>query len=250
MRVKLEDLYEGPRYEKRAKNRRYNKLLNLCIALVLLLILFFTYRLIFGGNDEATTNVTEESMVSNEESSAVVDEEEESSEATESTEEDRAEETATENTEDTTTEEESTEDSSTEGTTTVLENSDDPNVKETVIKDNWQPVSTTQAEPHVATYDSKSVDWQEMNKALQQATNLSEGEYTLWRIGNDGSEHRAKAVVSSKDQLSVYRVYIEWVTNEGWKPSKLEILHEVPAEYKGGGSTEEESSTEDEESAD
>jgi hypothetical protein len=239
MRVKLEDLYEGPRYEKRVKNRRYNKLLNICIVLVFLLILFFTYKLIFDGNDEAATTALEETPVNNEETGV----------AGESNQE---EESTDENTDKTETSESTTEADKIETVTdeeeaiTIVQNSEDPNVKETIVSDAWQPVSTEQAEPHIANYDSTSVDWQEMLRALEQATNLTEADWTLWRIGNDGNEHKAKAVVSTKDQKYVYRVYIEWVTSEGWKPAKLETLYQVPTEYKSHG--EEESSTEVEES--
>jgi hypothetical protein len=241
MRVKLEDLYEGPRYEKRAKNRRYNKLLNICIVLVLSLILFFTYKLIFGGNNEADTTASEESQVSNEKTGVTGENDLVEESTTENTE-------ASETTETTeTTETASNEEEETESTNTTVENSEDPNVKETIINSSWRPVSTEQVEPHVASYDSTSEDWQEMLRALEQATNLTESDWILWRLGNDGNEHKAKAVISTKDQKYVYQVYIEWVTNEGWKPAKLEILHEVPAELKGG-TEEEETTASDEES--
>ncbi|MBM7660729.1 cytoskeletal protein RodZ [Bacillus mesophilus] len=250
MRVKLEDLYEGPRYEKRAKNRKYNKLLNICIVLVLSLILFFTYKLIFGGNDEAEMTATEETQVSTEDSGVAGDQDledsTESAEASETTDtSETTESTETSETTDATSEEEE----ETDETNTVVENSEDPNVLQTLISNSWQPVGTEQVEPHVASYDSTSVDWQEMLRALEQATDLTESEWTLWRLGNNGSEHSAKAVLSSKDKTAVYQVYIEWVTNEGWKPVKLEILQEVPGEVNGGAE-EEETTTSDEESND
>jgi hypothetical protein len=238
MRVNLEDLYEGPRFEKRAKSRRYNKLLNIGIALVFLLILFFTYKLIYGGNDDAASSeVTEQASMNNGEGASAVgsnDEQEDSESAgavasDETTEDaDIASEEATEEITDTTEEVENPEQND-----EIVENSDDPNVKETFINPSWKPIGTEQSEPHVATYDTESTDWQEMKKAFEHATGLTEADWTLWRIGNNGSPQDAKGVVSTKDRQYVYRVYIEWVENEGWKPTKLEHLNEVPKEYTG-----------------
>jgi hypothetical protein len=252
MRVNLEDLYEGPRFEKRAKSRRYNKLLNIGIALVVLLILFFTYKLIFGGNDDAaSTEVTEQASMNNgEEGSAVgSNDEEEDLENTN---------TVTEASDETTEDaniasEETTEDTdeaaeNPKQNDEIVENSDDPNVKETFINPSWKPVGTKQAEPHVATYKTESTDWQEMIKAFELATGLTEAEWTLWRIGNNGSPQDAKGVVSTKDRQYVYRIYIEWVENEGWKPTKLEHLNEVPKEYTGA-SNHTEATTDDEEAS-
>ncbi|WP_246940640.1 YrrS family protein [Bacillus pinisoli] len=249
MRVKLEDLYEGPRYEKRAKNRRYNKVLNVSIVLVVLLILFFSYKLIFGGSKEAASTAPEESTVNNEEAVATEEgEAEETTNTSETTESSEVEESTESSSEEESTgvaeEEEETEETTDSSNEVIETDSEDPLVKQTVVNKAWKPVSTEQAEPHVASYEKNSVDWQEMMRALEQATDLTENDWILWKVGNAGSEHKAQAVISTKDKKYVYRVYIDWISNEGWKPSKMEVLHEVPAEYNG--SKTEESSSEEE----
>jgi hypothetical protein len=244
--VDFKDLYEGPRYEKRAKNRRFNKLLNLGIALVFVLILFFTYKLIFGSNGEpASTEVSPETSVNNGKDVVAGDDqtEEETNEDVESTDTD---ESSAEDDTEVTEEEETNTEQATKETEVAVENSEDPNVKETIVNKAWKPIGTTQSEPHVATYDSESTDWQEMLKTIEYATGLTQQDWILWRIGNGGSPHHAQGVVSTKDRKYVYRVQMEWVKSEGWMPTKLETLNEVPPEYTGAENSSESTATTEE----
>jgi hypothetical protein len=248
--VDFKDLYEGPRYEKRSKNRRFNKLLNVGIALVFVLILFFTYKLIFGGNGEpASTVVSSDTSINNGKDVGAKDDQtgNETDETVESTD---TEESSTEAEKEVTEgEENEPEEEATEVSSEVaVENSEDPNVKETIVNKAWRPIGTTQSEPHIATYDSKSTDWQEMLKTIEYATGLTQQDWILWRIGNGGSPHHAQGVVSTKDRKYVYRVQMEWVKSEGWMPSKLETLNEVPPEFTGAGENSESTATTEESS--
>jgi hypothetical protein len=49
-----------------------------------------------------------------------------------------------------------------------------------------------------------------------------------WFIGNNGSPSKAVATVSNKAQSEIYRVNIEWVEGEGYKPTQLEVLNTNP----------------------
>lgn len=62
-----------------------------------------------------------------------------------------------------------------------------------------------------------------MEQAIQLATNLDE--MITWRIEN-GGEQKAVATVSSMDQDKTYRIYLSWITNQGWQPTKVELLKE------------------------
>ncbi|MFZ3588257.1 YrrS family protein [Bacillus sp. DJP31] len=236
MQVDFKDLYEGPRFEKRAKNRRFNKLINISIVLLFIFISFFTYNLFFGGKSEPASSelAGETSEGGSEETTAADDEIAKEEAADEESNEDTKEVVEDENGE-----------TSEEDNETVENNSNDPNVKQTIVNESWKPVGTEQLEPHVAVYDAESADWKEMIEAFQYATGLNEQDWILWRVGNDGSAQSAKGVVSTKDKKTVYRVYIEWVQNEGWKPSRLEQLNEVPLEYTGDSDTNETTETED-----
>nr|WP_220127483.1 YrrS family protein [Anoxybacillus ayderensis] len=113
------------------------------------------------------------------------------------------------------------------------------NVQETVVEDpnsnaireivnpSWQPIGTTQSEPHVTQYDKNSVDWKEMLDAISYATGISSSDLIVWFIGNGGSPNHAVATVSKKDKTEHYKVFIEWVTDEGWKPTKVQQLKEI-----------------------
>jgi hypothetical protein len=103
--------------------------------------------------------------------------------------------------------------------------SEDSNVLE-VIRNEWNPIGTAQEKPHVTTFDTSSLDWREMERAIRYATKIAEGDMITWRIENGGATNKVKATVTTKDQTSIYRVYLEWVENEGWKPTLLKKLKE------------------------
>jgi len=45
----------------------------------------------------------------------------------------------------------------------------------------------------------------------------------VWFIGNNGP-NKAVATISTKDKAQNDKVYIEWVENQGWKPTKVQQL--------------------------
>ncbi|MDP4171367.1 MAG: YrrS family protein, partial [Bacillota bacterium] len=99
------------------------------------------------------------------------------------------------------------------------------NVAKTIENPDWKPVGTSQTGKHAAVYDSNSVDWQEMLNAISAATGVARDNMTVWRIGsNQKDPNHSIATISSKDDKKPYRVYIEWVDGQGWKPTKVEEL--------------------------
>ncbi|HLQ73335.1 MAG TPA: YrrS family protein [Bacillota bacterium] len=100
--------------------------------------------------------------------------------------------------------------------------SDDDNVLE-AYKANWDPIGTSQTEPHTVNFDEDSKDREEMKKAIQIATELDE--MVIWWIGNDGDQ-KVTATVSPMDESLTYRVYLTWEENHGWKPTLVEQLVE------------------------
>src|SRR5699024_1307305 len=87
------------------------------------------------------------------------------------------------------------------------------NVLESYVGE-WDPIGTEQEEPHEVVFQEDSQDWKEMEEAIQVATEL-EDMITHW-IGN-GGEQKVIGTVSSLDEADIYRVYLTWVENEGWK---------------------------------
>ena len=222
MRDDLEDLYEGPRYEKRAKRRRINKIFNVVTIVAVFLTIFFAMKLlVFNGNSSelANSNVDQTSQQkdtsspsSNEGSKNTGESNENNGEMTDGQASDDG-------------ENQSTNDSSS-GDRVVSVGDPESNVLNVIVDPSWKPIGTEQSEPHVAVYDDQSIDWTEMIKAASYGTGLSQTEMILWWIENNGSPQKAAVTVTSKDQQQIYRVYIEWIEKEGWMPTKIEQLKE------------------------
>jgi|SRR5699024_3438927 len=98
--------------------------------------------------------------------------------------------------------------------------SNDGNVISAFTK-NWNPIGTEQEEPHTMVFEKDSQDWLEMEEAMKLATELDE--LIIWWLGNDGDQ-KAVGTVTSNDQSETYRVYLSWIENEGWQPTKVEVL--------------------------
>lgn len=226
------------RYGQRSKKRKTNIILNSLIGVVLLLIIFVSAN-IFLGNDKEQTSIEENSETENNESQDIQDEEstEENDESPVDEGKDSPEKTDTE--EETIIEEEPTneEESTVEGETPIVEENEptagqgqeviteeggsSPNVIRTIVNPAWEPVGTVQQGEHYNVYDG--VDWDEMVKAISYATNLEEENMTIKFLGNNG-HNKSVGTVYSKNKEEIYKVYIEWVDNEGWKPTKVEEL--------------------------
>ncbi|EMI10515.1 YrrS family protein [Anoxybacillus gonensis] len=192
------------RFAKRSKQRKVNRLLNTFIAIVFALILFFGWKWLFA-NDRSVkeTNASPQRVRVEVETNEPSNDEQPSETETETNEQpnDNVEETVV----------------------------DDPNsnVIREIVNPSWQPIGTTQSEPHVTQYDKNSVDWKEMLDAISYATGISSSDLIVWFIGNGGSPNHAVATVSKKDKTEHYKVFIEWVTDEGWKPTKVQQLKEI-----------------------
>lgn len=108
---------------------------------------------------------------------------------------------------------------------------DDPVVTESIVDPTWKPIGTSQQGEHASLYDGESVDWQEKVQALTYTTGLSEDEMIVWKLKNGGSPQKSIGIVSSKDQAEMYRVYLEWVDQEGWQPVQMDVLNTLEFDY-------------------
>ncbi|MGG3955233.1 DUF1510 family protein [Bhargavaea massiliensis] len=191
------------RFAKRSKQRKVNRVLNTFIAIVFALILFFGWKWLFANDRPVKETNTSPQSVEVETNEPPNDEQpsETETEINEQQSNDTVEETVV----------------------------DDPNsnVIREIVNPSWQPIGTTQSEPHVTQYDKNSVDWKEMLDAISYATGISSSDLIVWFIGNGGSPNHAVATVSKKDKTEHYKVFIEWVTNEGWKPTKVQQFKKI-----------------------
>lgn len=230
---------------KKKKNRS-NSILNIMIGLVFALILIIGVSMLFsGGDDQAqdleavtispeTEEQTSGSGESEGESAGTEEEPEEDAEASDEEKEaaEKAEkEKAKKEAEEAKKAEEEKEGSVTKGGTITREDSSDPIVEETVINTSWEPVGTKQKGDHVSVYQKDSVDWNEKVNAVSYATGLDANNMYVMMIKNGGGPQKSIATVQSKDESEKYRVHMEWVEGEGWKPVKMDVLKTLEGAY-------------------
>jgi len=205
------------------KPNRMNKILNALIGLVVVLIVI-TAGIIFFGDDESeqanSKNETEETASELEDTENVEEPETTSDEI--GSEEIASEDESTEESTESTTEE--------DGSVTTLP-SEDEVVSESIDNSAWEPIGTSQTGEHTSVYTEGHIDWDEKVKALAYATGLSSDNMIVWRIENGGGPQKSIGVVSSNDKEEKYRVHLQWIDQEGWKPEKLETLKTLDGAY-------------------
>ncbi|WP_240050911.1 YrrS family protein [Metabacillus litoralis] len=214
------------RYEKRDKRRKTNVVLNTLIGLVFVLILVIGSQLIFGDSGAEKTakyNEQPDIKLASEENKAEQDDSNEKTAENDDKSEDK------DLNEDEGIEEEAKEDEETEEDSfeqaTITEGEPGSEIAETIENPAWSPIGTSQTEPHSANYTKGSQDWNEMTKALSYATGIPESDMIIWFLGNNGGPNDAAGTISPKDKSVKYKVYITWVENNGWKPTKIEKLN-------------------------
>lgn len=89
----------------------------------------------------------------------------------------------------------------------------------------WQPIGTDQEDPHKIDNSEGSVDYKEMMEAIHQVTELEKSNIIEWAIEQE-SDDTVITTVSDQDEERIFRVYLSWITNEGWQVTKVEELYE------------------------
>ncbi len=218
----MSDPNKHSRVDKFQKRRKITKIISVLIIVGAILFIALLWMWLFGGNESSST----ESKPDASKDPAVEEnnKQEDSQEKNEQADEDS-------DVEDKEGEDEEKEDDDKEGNDEdeeveieKIETSED-NVIE-AYTGNWSPVGTEQEGPHTTQFDKSSQDWKEMHEAIEVATDLQEEQMTTHWIGNDG-EQKVVATVSDHNTTNVYRVYLSWVDEKGWQPTKVEVLEEV-----------------------
>ncbi|NWO13256.1 MULTISPECIES: YrrS family protein [Virgibacillus] len=214
------------KFEKRRKNTKSISIF-LIIGAVLVLILLGTWM--FGGGDESSE---ENKDTSNEQAEAEDNGTEDNKEGDNNDQftrveddEDNTQSSDNEKDEqDNIKEEEQAEDNSSVETEQV-ESSDDNVVK--AFTGDWKPIGTEQKGTHTTNYNEGSQDRKEIKTAVTQVTGLDKNSMVTHWVGNGGSPEKVEATVSAEDNTQIYRVYLIWVEEKGWKPTKVEQLKSV-----------------------
>ncbi|WP_264738625.1 YrrS family protein [Cytobacillus firmus] len=213
------------RFGKREKRKKTNIVLNSLIALVIVLIIFVSAKIFFGGNNDQALPADEQTASENESKQNENNKEDQGNDV-EQDKEDENIDNDSEEEEKEAEENEAEEETEEDKEQVVTEGGSAPDVEKTIENPAWKPVGTSQSGEHTAVYDQNSADWQEMLNAITYATGVDQGNMTVWFLGNNGP-NSSVGTISTKDQSEKYRVYIDWVDGEGWKPSKVEVLNEI-----------------------
>ncbi|WP_426952555.1 YrrS family protein [Bacillus mycoides] len=87
----------------------------------------------------------------------------------------------------------------------------------------WKPIGTEQGAKPAMKFKEGTVDWNEMKKAIFYAVDVPEGQLIFDFIGNNG-ENKAYGNVRDKQSNKKYKVDIDWVENQGWKPVSVQVV--------------------------
>lgn len=214
------------RSSKRARRRKTNLILNSLIAIVLLLIMIVAGNIFFGDDEKASTEKNNSAEVTTDEDTEEKQDEDNKEDQDGSTSEqnDESGDSNSDVTEETNEDETETE-TEPESEAVVSEGGEDSNVKRTIVNPAWKPIGTQQSGQHVAVYDDESIDWKEMLAAVSYASGVEQENMTVWFLGRNG-DNKSVATITEKGNPQAYRVYIDWVDGQGWKPVKIEELIE------------------------
>lgn len=205
---------------KRGRNRS-NKILNVLTGIVILLIIIVAIPILTNNKNEDADQVIEKKPLTKEEMVG--------SGGSETAGQDIEQVELPKETED----EEVHTDSAAEESSDVLKYvaSDDSNIVESIIDSSWTPIGTSQTGEHVSLYDGKSADWLEKKQALAYAVGMSEDDLIFNKIKNGGTAQKSIGIISSRDGTKKYRVFLEWVDGQGWKPVQMDVLRSLDFDY-------------------
>lgn len=221
------------RYSSRVakrKDKKVNKVYNILITVVVLLIIVVGAIIFTGGNDDKMTNNDSQTASDSIENSNSNDNKDTASDKDEAS-------TTTDSEDDQADTDESGDDTESDTDKDSADSEDekkesdiqeetpsDSNVEEAYSDAAWEPIGTEQSGDHVTQYEKGSVDWQEMERALAYGAGISQEGMKVFWLGNGGSPDTAVGTISPSDNSVTYRVYIQWIDEEGWKPTKVEKL--------------------------
>lgn len=115
--------------------------------------------------------------------------------------------------------------------TGVINASNDPRVAEVWTSNEWQPYPTAQTGEHRSTFAQGDIDYEEKLQSIYSVIPIKQQESIIWSVKNNGNAKSAIAVISSNDKTQKYRIAIEWVEQQGWKPVQVEVLNTLEGTY-------------------
>ncbi|KPU56100.1 YrrS family protein [Bacillus wiedmannii] len=87
----------------------------------------------------------------------------------------------------------------------------------------WKPIGTVQGAKPEMKFKEGTVDWSEMKQAISYAVDVPESQLIFDFIGNNG-DNKAYGNVRDKQSNKKYKIDIDWVENQGWKPASVQVV--------------------------
>ncbi|QFQ26937.1 YrrS family protein [Bacillus thuringiensis] len=238
------------RFQEKQQNRRQKAIFNIAFTLVLVTVGIVTYQL-FTPSNTSTKAIAQEKKVTKIEEKKTEDKETAKIEEkkTEDKETAKIEEKKTEDKEATKLEEKKTKDkeiakieekksedkeaAQLEGKQKVeksVKTNENKEEEKTVSQEkdpqtnpSWKPIGTEQGAKPDMKFKEGTVDWSEMKKAISYAVDVPESQLIFDFIGNNGN-NKAYGNVRDKQSNKKYKVNIDWVENQGWKPASVQVV--------------------------
>ncbi|MEK4838680.1 MULTISPECIES: YrrS family protein [Bacillus] len=227
------------RFQEKQQNRRQKAIFNIAFTLVLVTVGIVTYQL-FTPSNTSKKAIAQEKKVTKIEEKKTEDKEATKIEEkkTEDKETAKIEEKKTEDKEMAKIEEKKTEDKEaaqlegkqkveksvkTSGNENKEEEKTVSQEKDSQTNPSWKPIGTEQGAKPEMKFKEGTVDWSEMKKAISYAVNVPESQLIFDFIGNNGN-NKAYGNVRDKQSNKKYKVNIDWVENQGWKPASVQVV--------------------------
>ncbi|MED2919817.1 DUF1510 family protein [Bacillus thuringiensis] len=227
------------RFQEKQQNRRQKAIFNIAFTLVLVTVGIVTYQLFTPSNtstkaiaQEKKVTKIEEKKTEDKETSKIEEKKTEDKEAT------KVEEKKTEDKEATKVEEKKTEDKEAvqleekqKAEKSVKTNGNENKEGEKTVSQekgsqtnpSWKPIGTEQGAKPEMKFKEGTVDWSEMKKAISYAVDVPESQLIFDFIGNNGN-NKAYGNIRDKQSNKKYKVNIDWVENQGWKPASVQVV--------------------------
>ncbi|MBO9130443.1 YrrS family protein [Bacillus sp. 165] len=195
---------DGSRFQQKRKERQKSMILSLAIGIVLVLAATVAYQLFSSSSEPAAkqpeTEKKEVKEVKSKKNKENGDTNEEQANK-----------------------EEAVQPETPKDEKVVVTDQQESGVIEAYTNPSWQPIGTSQSEPHTTQFSKSSQDWREMTQTLAYAIERNEQDFTILFLGNDGV-NKAVGTIMTKDKQK-YKVHIEWIEGQGWKPTLVQQLN-------------------------
>ncbi|EEL87290.1 DUF1510 domain-containing protein [Bacillus cereus] len=243
---------QGSRFQAKQQNRRNKGIFNIAFSVVIVTVGIVTYQLFFTSDtskkaiaQEKKVTKIEEKKNEDKEAAKIEEKENEDKKATkieekknEDKEAAKIEEKENEDKKATKVEEKKNEDKETahleekqkieepvktnenenkEGEKTISQE------KGSQTNSSWKAIGTEQGAKPAMQFKEGTVDWNEMKKAISYAVDVPESQLIFDFIGNNGN-NKAYGNVRDKQSNKKYKIDIDWVENQGWKPVSVQVV--------------------------